>query len=87
MISAKKVNAGNIQVRFSDGTNNEAFFNALTTNGEINDDFNWQDQHVAGWKDAGLEIVTSGASPTLTGMVRYNKINNAIEYAEWVAAQ
>ena len=84
-VAAKKVNGGNIAIRFSDGTNNEEFFNALTTNGEINVDFDWSNVAVSGWKDANLEIVTSGSNPTLTGMIRYAKINNGLTYAEWDA--
>jgi len=86
LISAEKV-AGNLTIRFTDGTNTVSLFIIPLTDAPANFGMPFAGRWM-GWRDARLEMVT-GVNGNAIVAVGYTKVPAAhtLSYAEWDAAR
>lgn len=84
-VSSEKDNLGVITLQLTDGTNTETFFTRNLANEPLLAEIDFSNSRVAGWKDARLEMVTSGASFNANSFVAYTKLPEGLEFSDWNA--
>ena len=86
IISAEKVAAGKVTIRFTDGTNTEDIMTAHTLDAPVNLAFSPQGRW-EGWVDAKIDVITVGTNIDGTVSVGYYFVvaEAALDYDAWLA--
>ncbi len=84
IISAEKVAAGKVTVRFTDGSNTEDIMTAHTVDGPVNLAFSPQGRW-KGWRDARIDVIAVGSNIDGTVSIGYYFLTAAesIKYDDW----
>jgi hypothetical protein len=83
VVTSDKTNATNVTVRFTDGTNTINLLVGDSTNNSINLAIAFAGK-VQGWKNARLEVVTTG-NVTATVTCVYYKTKKSLDFQDWNA--
>jgi hypothetical protein len=83
VISGERQATSTVEVRFTDGSNNQSLFLASQVDSPPNVGISFGGR-IQGWRDARLDMITSGAADA-TVMVSYTKVPEGLPYAEWDA--
>lgn len=84
VIGAKKVSSTTLILQFNDGANQAVIISPDTINQSVN--LAWSPQgRIQGWRNAAVEVVTTGANTDATVTVGYMKIESGLLFAEWDA--
>jgi hypothetical protein len=82
VISAKKVANTTLTVRFNDGANTEIIIAPDTIEQSTN--FSWSPAgRIHGWRDADLQVVTTGDNTDATVTAGYIKFPTGLVFTEW----
>lgn len=81
LISATKVNASTVEIRFTDGSDTETLFLGDVTNGEMFFSHAFSGR-VQGWRDARVDLVTVNGTDCYVTL-GYVKLPTSLIFSEW----
>lgn len=84
-VSAEKNNSGVVTIQVTDGVNTEIIFERKLATQPLVAEIDFSGSRIAGWKNARLEMVTSGASFDANALVAYTKLPDGPDFSEWDA--
>ena len=83
IISAERLNGGEVTVEWSDGTTQSQIFHVYLTDAPVNVAIAFTGR-VQGWTDAAVNVVTTGNAKN-TVFLSYAKVNQGLPFGEWDA--
>ena len=86
IVNQDKVASGLVTVQFTDGTNDEVIFKAVTNDAPVVATISFAGR-MRGWKDARVEMISAGTNPTTNVTVSYYHLGGAgvFSFTDWDA--